>query len=397
MDLSPQQEAARLKVLEWFENKDSDPVFRLFGYAGTGKTTIAKTLAEGIDGSSQFMAFTGKAALVLREKGCGGATTTPSMIYTPKIKSMAHLVELNVLLQKTSDAGMKADIQEKIAKEKDNLRRPAFNLNLESPLNSCDLILLDEVSMVGTQIAEDLLSFNTKILALGDPAQLPPIGEGGFFTACEPDFMLTEIHRQAEGSPIIQLATAVRERRPLTQGTYGDSRVIRKGVLSIQELAAHDQIIVGKNRTRQAINARIRKEVKLFDTHLPVAGDLLICLKNDKETGLLNGSQWEVQACEVLDSDQLMLTIRGQGEEAYPFQVTAWRHYFEGREKDIAPYEMTQAQHFDYGYAITCHKSQGSQWKNIAVVDESECFRADAARWLYTAITRASERITVIQ
>ncbi len=401
MEFSPQQHAAHAAVLAWLTDENRDQVFRLFGYAGTGKTTIAKSLVESVNGTVNFMAYTGKAALVLRSKGCGNATTIHSMIYTPKIKSMAHLAELQAKLREgVADERYHAELMEQVEAEKRNLRRPAFNLNLESPINSSALIALDEVSMVGNQIAGDLLSFGVPVLALGDPAQLPPVGDGGFFTNAEPNFMLTEIHRQAEGSPIIQLATQVRQGRQLSLGTYGESRVVPKGTLSIHELAAHDQILVGRNKTRSIVNARIRKEVRGFTEHLPVAGDVLVCLKNDKQTGLLNGSQWEVQASEVLDEDMLLLTIRAfgaEGDESYAFQVQAWRHYFEDREKDIAPYSMMEAQHFDFGYALTCHKAQGSQWRSVAIVDESDCFRQDASKWLYTAVTRAAEKVTVIQ
>lgn len=401
MDFSPQQATAASAVAEWIaQDRTSDnQIYRLFGFAGTGKTTIAKSLAEGVEGTVKFMTFTGKAALVLRQKGCLDATTIHSQIYTPKIKSMAHLAELQHTLKDTVDPKFRAEIESDIAREKANLRRPAFNLNLESNLNSASLIVLDEVSMVGNQVATDLLTFNVPILALGDPAQLPPVADGGYFTNAKPDSMLTEIHRQAEDSPIIMLATQVRQGRRLSFGQYGESSVVPRGSLSIQELASFDQIIVGRNNTRNVINARIRKEVRGFTEHLPVAGDMLVCLKNDKESGLLNGGQWEVQSTEVLDEDKILLTIRapGDSENNYAFQVQAWRHYFEGREKDIAPYSMMEAQHFDFGYALTCHKSQGSAWDKVVIVDESACFRNDANKWLYTAITRAAKVVKVIQ
>lgn len=397
MEFSPQQKQAHDQVKTWLADPQ-DQIFRLFGYAGTGKTTIAKVLTDEVEGGVYFMTFTGKAALVLRDKGCPGATTIHSMIYTPKIKSMSHLAALQRQKRELTDPGILADIEYKIGKEKENLRHPAFNLNLQSPIADAKLIVLDEVSMVGNQIGSDLVTFGVPILALGDPAQLPPVGDGGYFTNQEPDALLTEIHRQAEGSPIIHLATEVRNGRMLKQGTYGESMVIAKGVHKIADMVKYDQIIVGKNETRRVINNEVRK-YKGINQHLPMTGEMLICLKNDKETGLLNGSQWEVQSCEVVDEDMLCMNIRapGNSEDNYAFEVMAWRHYFEGREKDIAPYSMMEAQHFDFGYAITCHKSQGSQYGSVVVVDESQCFRQDARKWLYTAITRAADRITVIQ
>lgn len=398
MIFSLQQEQARVLVRQWLADENRKPIFRLFGYAGTGKSTIANDLASEVDGQVLFATFTGKAALVLRAKGCPSAQTIHSLIYIPRDKSVSHLATLQAEIRTCEDVDRRRELQLMVDAEKENLRRPSFSLNLESPLRDAKLLGLDEVSMVGRTIAEDLLTFGCPILALGDPAQLPPVKDTGYFTDAEPDFMLTEIHRQAEGSPIIHLATQVRNGKRLVQGEYGSSRVIPKGTLSIQELAAHDQIIVGRNATRHVINRRIRTEVKGYEGHLPVAGDILVCLRNDRDSGLLNGSQWEVQACHIVDEDKLGLVIRQHGVvDSYPFEVIGWRHYFEDREKDIPHYEMKEAQAFQFGYALTAHKAQGSQYGSVAIVDESSCFQHDAKRWLYTAITRASEKVTVIQ
>src|SRR6188508_3047527 len=80
---SPEQDAALKAVADWLKIKPGSraPVFRLFGYAGTGKTTLARHIAEGVDGKVLFAAFTGKAAQVMRNKGCAGASTIHSLIY----------------------------------------------------------------------------------------------------------------------------------------------------------------------------------------------------------------------------------------------------------------------------------------------------------------------------
>lgn len=397
-DWSPQQAAAIEQVRSWLHAEEGPQVFHLFGYAGTGKTTLAQHLVEEVSGPVLFGAFTGKAALVLQSKGCNGAMTIHQMIYLPREKSAERLARLQQEVNAEEDADRRRELAAEIVEEKENLRRPAFTRNLDSPVRGAALVVLDEVSMVGETIARDLLEYGTRVLALGDPAQLPPVKDAGFFTNVEPEVMLTEIHRQAEGSPIIDLATRVRRGQSIPLGNYGDCNVIPKGTLNVHELAAHDQIIVGRNRTRTAINAQIRREVKGLTSHLPVAGDKLVCLRNDRQSGLLNGSQWIVDDSEILDDDRVQLWIHAaDAAEPYTFDVVAHRHYFEGREDDIPFYEMREAQHFDFGYAITCHKSQGSQWGNIAIVNESGCFREQASKWLYTAITRAAERLTLIQ
>ena len=111
MSWSPQQDAALKAVAEWLRRGDR-PVFRLFGYAGTGKTTLAKHIAEDVDGEVAFGAYTGKAALVLRSKGCPDASTIHSMIYRSR----------------ESDEG-----------------GPQFVLNRQSPAAKADLIIIDRM------------------------------------------------------------------------------------------------------------------------------------------------------------------------------------------------------------------------------------------------------------
>ena len=83
---TPHQDAALKAVADWLKAKPgrngTPPVFRLFGYAGTGKTTLARHIADGVDGEVKFAAFTGKAALVMRNKlneyADGGLPITPA-------------------------------------------------------------------------------------------------------------------------------------------------------------------------------------------------------------------------------------------------------------------------------------------------------------------------------
>lgn len=401
MDFSPQQQRALDAFLGWYEARPSNGgVYRLFGYAGTGKTTIAKTIAEQIEGQVIFAAFTGKAALVLNAKGCYGARTIHSLIYVPREKCASALTAIKEKMDGETDLDRRRELEKLYALERENLKRPAFNLNLESELRAASLLILDEVSMVDIQIGQDLLSFECPILALGDPAQLPPVRGCGYFTQHEPDFLLTEIHRQAAGSPILGMATLVRQGGRLEYGGPEEARVVPRGVLKAADLAKFDQVICGLNKTRRTINHHIRTQVMGVSSPLPVIGDRIVCKRNDSDTGLLNGSQWDVNGVEQdpTDENKLILSIAAAGEkESYTFQVTAHRQFFLGTEDEIPHYEVREAQCFDYAYALTCHTAQGSQWNKVAVVNESGVFRHDASRWLYTAVTRAAEQVTVIQ
>src|SRR6187549_1237037 len=181
---TPHQDSALKAVAGWLKAKPgkngTPPIFRLFGYAGTGKTTLARHIADGVDGDVKYAAFTGKAALVMRGRGCDGATTIHSLIY------------------RALESGVE---------------QPSFELWDDAPASKARLIIIDECSMVDQELGRDLLSFGVPLLVLGDPAQLPPIQGGGYFTGSEPDAMLTEVHRQAADNPIIRLSMDIREGR----------------------------------------------------------------------------------------------------------------------------------------------------------------------------------------
>lgn len=410
MKWSPQQIKAIDAVNQWRKKADQ-PVFRLFGYAGVGKTTLATHLASGV-GRVQFAAYTGKAASVMRNKGCRGASTIHSLIYMPSSKSRATLLELQSALAevinelshepeyRTPDPPPMDDNSEvkrlktEIREEQERLKRPSFVLNPDSEIRGADLVVIDECSMVDKRIGEDLLSFDVPILVLGDPAQLPPVMGGGFFTNAEPDVMLTEIHRQAAGNPVIDLATKVRQGEHLQAGQYGDSLVI-DGKPPEDLVTRADQILVGKNITRRKVNDKMRRLLGYGNDPLPVTGDKVVCLRNDHEEGLLNGTLWEVTHADKLDGVDLMsLSVEGEFGKT---TVSAHTHYFLGIEDKLPYYEIREAQCFDYGYALTTHKAQGSQWSNVFIFDESWVFRQKdhSRRWLYTAITRAAEKVTI--
>ncbi len=394
MKLSPQQQIAKDAVEQWFWNRTAtQQVFRLFGYAGTGKTSIAKMLAEELGGNPIFAAYTGKAAHVLHQKGCLGARTIHSLIYIPASKSAQRLRDLQrehlELKNAEGPAGELKRLEDRIRIERENVQRPSFSLNLDTELRDATLLIIDEVSMINAEMGEDLESFKVPILVLGDPAQLPPVKGGGHFTNHEPDVLLTEIHRQAEGSPILKLATQVRMCR-----NVADSELVVPKGQTIEFMSNFDQILCGTNRTRGIINKKIR-EFRGFPSNIPATGDRLICTRNDKETGLLNGSQWYVTACWE-DDDELRMSIESVEDDRITMSITAHIEPFRGEE--VPWFQMRERQCFDFAYAMTVHKSQGSQFEDVCLIDESGKFPShQRSAWLYTGITRASKNLTVIK
>lgn len=370
MSWSPQQEQAIAEVGAWLADPNGKQVYRVFGYAGTGKTTIAKELANKVKGTVLFATFTGKAALQLRRKGCEDASTIHSLIYTVEV------------CDKTGDA--------------------KFRLNDESALADAALLVVDEVSMVGEDLARDLLSFGIRILVLGDPAQLPPVKGEGFFINEEPDVMLTEVHRQAQDNPIIRMSMDVRAGTALSPGRYGESLVVRREGIDkdrMRELVlGADQLLCGLNRTRQTFNARIRALKGLNGAAQPwhpTVGDRLICLRNNREKRIFNGGLWTVDSARPKEGS-LQLRVTSQDETRDPIRIRVLEQFFAGTEQELDWRTRRQSDEFTFGWAITTHKSQGSQWDSVIVFDESGAFREARRNWIYTAITRATERVTVV-
>lgn len=375
MDWSPQQAAAIKAVRAWLADPSGPQVFKLFGYAGTGKTTLAQELAGLAGGIVPFAAFTGKAAMMLRKKGCSDASTIHSLIY--KVEQDPETGEVS------------------------------FALNPESALATARLLIVDEVSMVAEDLARDLLSFGARILVLGDPAQLPPIEGTGYFIAGQPNVMLTEVHRQARDNPIIRMSMDIREGRRLEPGFFGNSLVIRPHRGSrerVQELVvASDQLLCGLNRSRVTFNRRLRQIKGLFNEAaptVPAVGDRLICLRNKHNEGLLNGSLWEAEKIEIgqrSGGDPLYeIRVASLDEERDPQPVRVLPHFFDGTDSKLGWKEKRGYHEFTFGWAITCHKAQGSQWDSVIIFDESGAFRDAQRNWLYTAVTRAAERVTVV-
>lgn len=397
---SPQQEDGLDYIEEWLRRPPTigEQVLKLFGYAGTGKTTLAQEVNAMVGGGALSCAYTGKAASVMARKGLPGATTVHRLIYTPVGDGKKRVLELEEelrLLLRVAEKSLGlskrlAAVQRSLSEARSN-SGPQFVLKEESEVSGAPLVILDECSMVGERMAEDLLSFGVRLLVLGDPAQLPPVRGTGYFIQGQPHVMLTEVHRQAKGNPIIEIATAVREGRTPALGDYGRTRVVSR--VSAEDAVAHHQVLCGTNKKRRAINARHR-EIDGRSGPYPEAGERLMCLKNDHKEGLLNGTVWNTTADAVPDDNGLVFLRVAPEEGDADMGVPAVASLF--TDEEAGADWRTRGQQFTYGYAATVHKAQGSQWDDVLLFDDWPS-RETHRNWLYTGVTRAAERLTLVR
>lgn len=372
-----QAEAIRA-IVAWFfdESEDCPQEFYLAGFAGVGKTTVAAIAIEEIKNrrggwlNVEVGAYTGKAANVLRSKGNPSAKTIHGMIYVPDEVAGQTVWRLG----------------------KEN-----------SPAAFADLIVLDEVSMVDLKMADDVRSFGKKTLVMGDPFQLPPVGGAGAFLARDPDFFLSEIHRQAAENPIIRLSVMLREGRMPDYGEYGDGVLFARLNGDTAQLAYREetQPIVAINRVRMTINRQVRAK-RGFEGQLPLQGERVICAKNDRDHAIFNGGQGLLisDAKRLLDGQNFRMSVQMDDHKTpiknIPVHTALFDQHFD--ESIPKPERMAKGiQQFDFGYTLTCHKAQGSEFPDITIIDDAGVFRADMWKWRYTALTRSSGAVSYLR
>lgn len=387
----------------------ADELYLTDQYVVTHNTSLAKYIAQKVYNGEEkvragpivFAAYTGKAAARLRQKGCTPSSTVHRLIYKPIINE---------------DTG-KVD---------------GFKKNKESPLIGCALCVIDEVSMVGPDMGRDLEEFGIPILVLGDPGQLPPIKDEGYFTQAEPDYMLTEITRQARESPIILLALKARNGEEIEFGNYDNQVIVLPSQREISDkwlewgTGDDSQFICGTNPTRHHFNQRARELMGYSkkDPIYPVKGEKLIALKNNHDKGIMNGTQWvcstpKPQPIKVITNWRAVKQgwqqpkyansrhpglgfniksldfVEADGSPLILKDIQTSAHFF-NRSLEEPPWrDVANCEQFDFGHTVTGHKAQGSEWGRVVVINEAYVFREWARNWLYTAITRASHKLVL--
>lgn len=429
--LTPSQQVALNKCIAWHNAGCKKQVFRLYGAAGTGKSFIVGEIIKrlGLDPATiAFATPTGKAATVLMQRfDYPNISTLCHLIYVPYTKDKLVLTEKNEIetIESTTNFSLKPSIE-------------------------YDLIVLDEVSMVDKDQMKDLLSFGIPVIAIGDPYQLPPINDKPL-NPNDCDALLTEIVRQAADNPIIQIATNIRHGILPQPGNYDNKViVIEKAKLSpemqMQMMLAADQVICGLNKTRRMLNRKMRQRLG-FTSKLPQMNDKMICKSNEpaimitSNINLCNGMIGKCLAnCEdvgdkltkikfsaniakemkhnlladagafydddfAYDAHWLAYKLRNGRfavhkkviDEMKKYDLKLYRQLCQENNKNKAiSLGKALITRFDFAYAISCHASQGSEFDDVVVIDESYAFRSNAMRWLYTAVTRAKQRLILI-
>ena len=410
--LTPKQARGKDAILRWFSDPCSQQTFYLAGLGGTGKSEAIAHVVNEIDGRVLFGAFTGRAASVMRRKGCEGASTLHKLAFKPagdppSPQAVQLLRDELVRLRSINEPGAQKTAESIAAQLKRveaeaGRKGPRFSLNLESEIKYAKLLVIDECSFVDEQMGRDLESFGTKLLVIGDPAQLPPVFGAGYFTSREPDFFLDEIIRQELDNPIRYLAELARKGEQMPFGKHGESEVLHYGdPVALERVLAADIVIVGRNRTRHASNHKLRR-LRGHETPTPVVGDRVICLRNDHELGLLNGTQWIVDRC-TPDLDRMTARVeltsvdKDEKERADHVECETWLHHFFAREDELDNRKRRDHVELDHGDVITCHRAQGGEWPKVVVFDESSAFGANGAKWRYTAASRASQQLTWVR
>ena len=396
MELNEKQKNGLTLALQRYKNKEKYTV--IAGYAGAGKSTLVRFIIEELktygvkETDVCFACFTGKAAQVLLKKGNKNVITLHKLLYKSIPKESGGFVRI------------------------------------PNPSIPYKIVVVDEVSMAPKTLMDLLFKHNVYVICLGDPFQLPPVDKKEDNHLLDaPHIFLDEIMRQAQESEIIQLSMAIRENRPIEVFQGKEVQILNKEELNTGMLTWADQILVATNATRVSINAQMRKLLNFGEQ--PQDGDKIICLRNywdcfsDNEEPLVNGTigilknsfltkrylPRIVKSTNGLSHIDLIMGdfISDSGMYFHSLEMDKkmidtgefsldWKTVYQlnrnPKTRDIPPLEFT------YGYAITCHKAQGSEWDKVLVIEEKFPFdKIEHARWLYTAVTRSSEKLVLVR
>ncbi|MEA2056472.1 MAG: AAA family ATPase [Patescibacteria group bacterium] len=385
MQISQDKKKIIQKLLSWYQKHYKQSAYiTVGGYAGTGKTTLIAIFRRIIHKKNDelkvaFVSYTGKAAQVLKNKLKQNKTlydndfvgTIHSLIYSPVVNSKQQIVGWE---------------------KKDNL--------------DYDLIIIDEASMVDYEIWNDLLSYSTSIIAVGDHGQLPPI-KSNFNLMSNPNLKLETIHRQARNNPIIELSIQAREKGhiPIKKFSNKVMKINQKDVAA-QELAEnlienYDEnmmLLTGYNFSRKQLNQTVRQNLGFFE-YEPQPHDRVICLRNNHSKGIYNGMLGTIISINQKDKDWYFAKIKMDDLEKNYTGLISVKQFKSKKTLNFTDKrsQIMKGDLFDFGYALTVHKAQGSQAKKVVLFEQrfKQMNDNEWKRWLYTAVTRAEEELYI--
>ncbi|MBU0570139.1 ATP-dependent RecD-like DNA helicase [Patescibacteria group bacterium] len=385
MKLSVDQKKALNDILDWYKkDKDKMQYVTLGGYAGTGKTTLIAVLRKKLAKINKklkvaFVSYTGKAARVLNTKlrnekvvtSKDSVGTIHSLIYSPIVNAKEEIIGW--------------ETKEKISK---------------------NLIIVDEASMVDETIWRHLLSYRVPIIAVGDHGQLPPI-KGRFNLMQKPYLLLEKIHRQARNNPIIDISIQAREKGCVETKTYSDCvKKFPANEIESQEILgsmlgnynSDTLILCGYNHTRKKLNNHIRNALG-FTSPEPMINDRVICLRNNHAKKIFNGMLGTIVEIKKENEDWYLAEIAMDREEQNFKGLISVKQFGSDAALNFTKKrsQIMRGDLFDFGYALTVHKAQGSQAKKVILFEQRFRQMDDEQwrRWLYTAVTRAEEELYI--
>ena len=421
MTLSKDQLDARQTILDWLNSKRRNSYLTMGGYAGTGKTSLIAEVRKSIPRSWRvaFCAYTGKASGVMKNKLLD-AEAVRCDDYVGTIHGLCYRVR--------KDPETKLNVFERV------------------PYLGYNFIIVDEASMVNKELFQDLRSYGIPMLFVGDHGQLPPISEDGFNLMSNPTVKLEEVHRFGSNAALLDLSVMARNGEDIPFKAFDEKvakvretdPMVNDFILNHLRDFSNGVCLCGTNNTRVDVNQLIRTNygvVQDFDDKVPRIGDRVVCLKNNKSLvePIYNGMLGRITSlsepdgnrnnCDALDGVYSMSVDVDDGFSYSGFvnkcHFGEMKHASDGKEfitvRELMKLKskLTIAERkalrkigkrkvyfdsFDFGYCLTVHKAQGSEWGNVMLFEEVSGYWDDAykSKWLYTAVTRSNDRLLIV-